>query len=495
MKRVLIFFVLVLIVAACPANAADKVMNYRQESDVNNADPNYRTLTAEHNLYRQIYEPLYFFNHNTGNNEPRLAESYKISDDGLMYTFTIKKGVLFHDGVEVKAEDVAFTAKMAAESTYIGSTVASFKEAKVVDDYTVEIHLKEPFASFLENVTQLYVLPKAYYEKVGADGFKENPIGCGAYKLKERQTGAFILLEAFENYYRGAAPIKNVNMMVMTDATAAAVALETGEVNLMEISSANYAQFKAMPTVTVIETSSPHITCIHMNTEVPPFDNVLVRQAVNYAVDRQFMVDVAMDGLGTPSSNIVSPLMFGYSDKAKTYDYDAEKAKALLTEAGIKTPINIGKIGATQFGAKIAPILQENLADIGITADIEVTDVSFIDAACKGNYTIGVMGLVVYNGVAWDMDAYSILFSSSAINAFNLPRINNPRIDELFELGRASTSETQRLAYYQELNEIVQEDSGWVMLYHRYGIYGHTNDLNVTLYTPNVFYFFESSWK
>ncbi|MBQ6692777.1 MAG: hypothetical protein IJN00_05535, partial [Clostridia bacterium] len=150
--------------------------------------------------------------------------------------------------------------------------------------------------------------------------------------------------------------------------------------------------------------------------------------------------------------------------------------------------------GATSFGEKIAPILQENLAAIGLNAEIEVNS-NFIDDACKGNYSIGIMGLVVYNGVAWDMDAYSILFDSDAIDAFNLPRINNPRIDELFELGRSATNEEERVEYYKELNRLVQEDSGWVMLYHRYTNIGCTSDLNMTLHSPNVVYFYECSWK
>lgn len=473
----------------------EKVLHYSLDGDITSPDPNYRTLTAEHNLYRQIYEPLYFFNHNDGTVENRLAESYTVSDDGLVYTFVIKEGVKFHDGTEVKAEDVAFTVENAAASTYIGSTVANFESAKAVDDYTVEITLKAPYASFFENVSQLYILPKAYYTEVGVDGFAEKPIGCGAYKMAARETGSSITLEAFEDYYRGVAPIKTVKMMIMSDSTAASVALETGEINLMEINTASYEKFKAMDTVTVMQTESPHITCIHMNSEVAPFDNKLVRQAVNYAVNRDFMVKVAVDGLGVASSNIVSPMMFGHSENAKTYEYNLEKAKQLLAEAGITTPMNIGKIGATSFGEKIAPILQENLADIGLIADIEVTDASFIDAACKGNYTIGVMGLVVYNGVAWDMDAYSILFDSSAIDAFNLPRVNNPRIDELFELGRSATNEEERLAYYQELNDLVQEDAGWAMLYHRYTNVACTSDLNMTLYAPNVIYFYDCSWK
>lgn len=364
-----------------------------------------------------------------------------------------------------------------------------------MDDYTVEIKLTAPYASFLENVVQLYVLPQAYYESVGAEGFAEKPIGCGPYTFGERVVGSTITLNAFEDYYRGAAPIKTVIMRIFSDNTAAAVALETGEVNIMDVNSANYEKFSNMDTINLTKKISPHITCVHMNSEVYPFNDVRVRQAVNYCVNRAFMVEVAVDGLGEESSNIVSPMMFGYDENAKTYDYDVEKAKALLAEAGIETPLNIGKIGATSFGEKIAPILQENLAEIGLIADIEVTDSSFIDAACKGNYTIGIMGLVVYNGVAWDMDAYSILFDSDAIDAFNLPRINNPRIDELFELGRSSTNDEERLAYYKELNDLVQEDSGWVMLYHRYTTIGCSSDLNMTLHSPNVIYFYECSWK
>lgn len=502
MKKTFALFLAVMLtlcmLAGCSQEKEDssqRTLYYCLSGDINSADPNYRTLTVEHNLYRQIYEPLYFVNHDTGEMENRLAESYQVSDDGLTYTFVIKKGVKFHDGTEVKASDVAFTVEQAAASSYIGTTVANFKSAKATDDYTVEIQLTEPFASFLENVVQLYILPKAYYESVGADGFAEKPIGCGPYKMTERVVGSSIKLEAFEDYYRGVAPIKNVEMRIFSDTTASAVALETGEVNIMDINSANYAKFDAMDSVNIYECKSPHITCVHMNSEVYPFDDVRVRQAVNYCVNRAFMVEVAMDGLAEETSNIVSPMMFGYSDTAKTYDYDVEKAKELLAEAGVQTPLNIGKIGATSFGEKIAPILQENLADIGLIADIEVTDTSFIDAACKGNYTIGIMGLVVYNGVAWDMDAYSILFDSSAIDAFNLPRINNPRIDELFKLGRSATDQDKRLAYYQELNDLVQEDSGWVMLYSRYTDIGCTSDLYMTLHSPNVIYFYECSWK
>ena len=115
----------------------ERVLNYCLDGDINSADPNFRTLTAEHNLYRQIYEPLYFVNHDSREMEPRLAENYTVSDDGLVYTFEIKEGVKFHDGTEVKAEDVAFTVEQAAASTYIGTTVANFESATATGDYTV----------------------------------------------------------------------------------------------------------------------------------------------------------------------------------------------------------------------------------------------------------------------------------------------------------------------------------------------------------------------
>ena len=472
----------------------ERVFRFVLESDINSADPNFRTLIAEHNLYRQIYSSLFFFNRHTNEIEPRMAERFRVSDDGLVYTIYLKRGVLFHDGVEATARDVGFTVQTAAASTYIGTTVASFDRYVIIDSHTIEIHLSSPHASFFENMAQLYILPRDYYLRVGPDGFRENPIGSGPYRMVSRVPGSYILLEAFEDYHRGVAPIRHVRMVIMPDATAAAAALETGEVHLMTVASANYNQFRAMRGVNLLTAVSPHITCVHMNTEVFPFDNVLVRQAVNYAVNRQFMLDVAFDGLGVVSSNMVSPLMFGYNPNARQFTYNPARARELLAQAGITTPLHIGDIGATAFGARIAPILQENLADIGLMANIAVTDISFIAEANRGNYTIGIMGLGVYNGVAWDMDAYSILFDSAAINAFNLPRISNPRIDELFVLGRSTPDPAQRLAYYQELNNLVQEDAGWVMLYHRLGIFGHRDNINVVLHPPNIFHFNEFSW-
>ena len=472
-----------------------RVLNYGLEGDIDTTDPNYRTLAVEHTLFRQIYEPLYFVNHDTGDMENRLAESYEVSDDGLMYTFKIKEGVKFHDGTEVKAEDVAFTIESAAKSTYISSTVANFDSTDVIDDYTLEVKLKAPYASFLENVVQLYIMPKAYYESIGSEAFAKAPIGCGAYKFVSRVVGSSITLEAFKDYYRGEASIKNVSMKIFSDSAASALALEAGDIDIYGIKATDYERFSKMNKISLYQAETPHITTLHMNTEVKPFDNPAVRKAINYSLNRQFMMDVNLEGLGTVTSNIVSPLMFGYDENAATYDYNPDKAKQILAEAGIETPINIGKIRGTAFGEDLAPIILENLAAIGIISEgIEITD-GFIEDACKGNYDIGIMGLVVYNGVAWDMDAYSILFDSKAIDAFNLPRINNPRIDELFEIGRTATNEEERLEVYKELNRLVQEDSGWAMLYSMYNNLACDSNLNINFHSPGFVYINECSWK
>lgn len=472
-----------------------RVLNYGLVSDIDTTDPNFSTLNVEHILFRQIYEPLYFVNYDTGDMENRLAESHKISDDGTVYTFKIKKGVKFHDGTEVKAEDVAFTIKSAAESTYIGSTVANFDSTNVIDDYTLEVKLVAPYASFLENVVQLYILPKAYYESVGPEAFAEAPIGCGAYKYIGREVGSLITLQSYKDYYRGEAPIKNVSMNIFSDAAASALALEAGDTDVYAIKAIDYERFSKMDKISLYQAKTPHITTVYMNTEIKPFDNPAVRKAVNYSLNREFMMDVNLDGLGTISSNIVSPMMFGYDENAATYDYNPEKAKQILADAGIKTPINVGKIGGSAFGEVLAPIVLENLADIGIIAEgIEITD-SYIDDACKGNYEIGIMGLGVHNGVAWDMSAYSILFESEAIDAFNLPRINNPRIDELFKIGRSTANKEERLEIYKELNRIVQDDSGWAMLYSMYNILACDSNLNINFHSPGFVYINECSWK
>ena len=323
-------------------------------------------------LYSNVFEGLTRFM-SDGSVVPGLAESWEISDDGLTYTFKLRDGVTFHDGTTMDAEDVKFSLDRigAEESTNAQKTLyAAISEVTVVDPLTVEVKLSEPNGNMIFNLAwgdAVIVAPESI------ENIKQQPIGTGAFKFDSWTQGDKVELVRNDAYWGDAPALANATFKFISDPTAAFAAMMAEDVDVFSNFPApeNLPQFEADPRFQVVVGTTEGETILTTNNKTPPFDNVKVRQALAHAIDRQAIIDGAMFGLGTPIGTHFAPHNPAYVDLTGQSNYDPEKAKALLAEAGFadgfETTLHLPPPSYARRGGEI---IAAQLAQVGIKAEI-----------------------------------------------------------------------------------------------------------------------------
>ena len=323
-------------------------------------------------LYSNVFEGLTRFM-GDGSVVPGLAESWEISDDGRVYTFTLRKGVTFHDGTMLDAEDVKFSLDRARADDSTNAQKALFagiSTVEVADPQTVTVTLSEPNGNFLFNMAwgdAVIVAPESI------DGIKQTPIGTGAFKFVEWVQGDRIVLEKNDAYWGEPAKLTSATFKFISDPTAAFGAMMAEDVDVFTGFPApeNLPQFEADPRFQVLVGSTEGETILSTNNKQPPFDNPKVRQALAHAIDRQAIIDGAMFGYGTPIGTHFAPHNPAYVDLTGQSSYDPEKAKALLAEAGyadgFETTLHLPPPSYARRGGEI---IAAQLAQVGISAKI-----------------------------------------------------------------------------------------------------------------------------
>ncbi|MFE0015429.1 ABC transporter substrate-binding protein [Mesorhizobium sp. NPDC059054] len=322
--------------------------------------------------YANIFEGLTRIGPN-GEVLPDLAESWTISEDGKVYTFKLHTGVKFHDGSDFDASDVKFSLDRArAENAQNAQKqlFAAIDTVDVVDPTTVKVTLKQPQGSFLYNMgwgDAVIVAPES------AETNKEKPIGTGPFKFQNWAKGSSVTLVKSDNYWGEPVYLDKAEFRFIPDASAAVPAMLSGDVQAFPNmpTSDSLSQFQSDPRFKVVVGSTEGETILAMNNGKPPFDQLKVRQAVSYALDRKAIIDGASEGLGQPIGSHMSPSSKDYVDLTGTYPHDPAKAKELLKEAGLE--------GGTKVTLKLPPppyarlggeIIASQLRDVGIEAEI-----------------------------------------------------------------------------------------------------------------------------
>ena len=478
---------------AATGSTRDSLVTYIN-SDINTLDQTMISLINENVIAVNIYDPLIYMKQGESKTEEmRLAESYTVSDDGLVYTFKLRQGVLFHNGEEMKASDVHFSYETCKASPYRGAQMEQYASSRAVDDYTFELTLLDVYAPVMEiMVSAIQIVSEKAVNELGSD-FGLNPVGTGPYVFVSYETTNQIKLTRFDDYYRTPARIKDLTFKIITDPNTIAIALQSGEIDVGSFAATAYSNMMAAPNLTVNLMASNHITYMMMNHEVAPFNDVRVRQAINYALDRDFINEAVMGGLARPASIILSPDVTGYSTAIRGYEYNIEKAKELLAEAGITTPYDLGKLKAIEGSFKTAAqMIQANLADIGLNLEIEVLEATkYIEDAQKGDYAMGVMGMDSGN----DADGFNAMVTTPYINSLNMARYSNPEVDRLFAAGRSELNPEARKAIYAECFNLITDDAVYGALYNQPRPFAYNPDLQVDYFEPMLLFPYEMAWK
>ena len=472
LSLVITILTLSLVLSACGGskgitrkNPADTLV-VAQGADAKSLDPHATNDQPSSRVMKQIYNTLVA---STVDMEivPALAESWE-SIDELTWEFKLASGVKFHNGEELKASDVKFTYDRMLASPSVSHILGPVKEIKVVDDYTVQIITSEPFAPLLSHLTHTAssILNEKAVTASGED-YGQNPVGTGPFAFDTWQSGDRITLKAFEDYFQGAAAVKTVVFRNVPEGTNRTVGLETGEVDIAyDIEPIDKNLVIDNAGLELIEGPSLSSQYLGFNTQKAPFDNVKVRQAINYAVDVQEIIDVVLEKAGEVAKSPLMELIFGSNEDIQGYSYDVEKAKELMKEAGFENGFKTSIwTNDSPVRVRIAEIVQAQLKEIGIEANIEVVEWgAFLDRTSAGEHDMFILGWTTVTGDA-DYGLYALYHSSQHGDAGNRFFYTNPEVDKLLDIGKTEVDTDKRLAAYKEAQEIIVADAPQLFLY------------------------------
>ena len=465
------------------AQTPPNVLVVGQIAEPASLDPHVSTAANDFRIAVNIYDGLVRNTPGTLEIEPALATDWTISDDGLEYTFNLREGVTFHDGTPFNAEAVKFNFdRMLDESHPFASTgpfplaffFSSVESVDVVDDLTVKFTLNEPFAPFMSNLaspTGLIVSPAAV-EQYGAD-YGRHPVGTGPFKFEEWQSNTSVVASRNDAYWDGAPSLEAVIFRPITDANTRVAEMLSGGIDvLLETPPDNVAQFRDDSNYQVVEAVGPHVWYVMLNAKDGPFADVRVRQAVNYAVNKESLVNDVLQGTADVSAGPIPPAFnWAYNDDVQPYPYYPEKAKELLAEAGAEgakltflvTEGGSGMLDPVPMGTAI----QADLAAVGLDVEIQTyewnTFLSEVNPGLEGKADMAEM--------AWmtsDPDTLPFLTLRTeafpAEGGFNSSYYSNPEVDDLLDQARLSTDPAERAELYKQVQAITHEDAPWLFV-------------------------------
>lgn len=412
--------------------------------------------------------------------KPYLAQSWETSADRRVWTFHLRRGVKFHDGVELTADDVAFTYRKAKElqnEMLFGFIFQDVAAISVQDKYTVQIILKRPLASFLPTLF-VGILPKHLLEGQDLDKspFNKHPVGTGPFKFKSWSENE-IILKANPSYFLGRPYLNQIRVRVYPNRAAAWAKLMAGAVDIFDfLNPDNYEILKQMPTFRLYSVPMPYYYLVAFNVDSLLFKDQKVRQALNYSINKEEIVAKVLRGQGQVSSGTIYPGSWAYNPNVHSYPYDPKRALSLLKQSGwedhdgdrlldkggqvfeFSVHVNAGD----DLKQKTLLLIQQQLLDIGIRMTIRLFDAADTDFLFKKKFDAHFPEVTARG----DPDfSYRYWHSSQIQKGFNVSSYQNAKVDRLLEEGRTEFDQENRKDIYFRYQEEMLRDPPGIFLF------------------------------
>ncbi len=442
-----------------------------------------------------------------GNIVPELVESYEVSEDGRVWTLRLRRGITFHDGTPFNAEAVKFNLDRFLDpesKAPFRFLIARITDVEVLDEYTVRLTTDQPFAPMLAHLSHSFIgmLSPTAVQELGS-GIETNPVGTGHFKMKTWTRGESILLERNPDYWEAGLPyLDEVMFRFIPEDAARVVALEAGEVHaIMRVPPADIPRLEADPDIEVLKVPSVRTIYIGFNNQKAPFTDVRVRRALNYCVDKEALVEFVLEGVGRVSDAPFSPGIFGYSPMTP-YEYDPERAKELLAEAGYPDGFKVNlyhPTGRYLMDAAIAEAVQAQLKECGVEAELITLEWATYLATLRKppEEAVHDMYLLGWGCVTNDADycLYPLFHSGEwPPVGWHLSYYKNEEVDRLLDEARVTPDPERRAALYKRVIEIIWNDAPWLFLYSEVQVNAVRKGVQGLIHHPREYILATEAW-
>ncbi len=485
MKAKLLAGAAILLLMAGAAARADTTLVVGIAADPTGFDPEAVLNNTSGFVMSTIFDSLVRYKPGTTEVEPGVAKSWDVSADGLTYTFHLQQGLKFTDGTPLDAKAVIWNVDRQlnkANPQYIYNTgpvegytdftygqLASYRQ---VDGDTVEFKFKEPSAPFLASLAMVWngLVSPAAAAKYGKD-LRNHPIGSGPYVLRDWRQRDEIVLDANPNYWGGKPKIDHLIFKEIPDPQAAVLALKRGEIQILgDVSTQTIPALKSDPNITVLTQPGLAVSGVALPTRIAPFTDKRVRQAMNYAVDKNAIDRALFAGLAVPMTSPLPQAQWGFDASLKGYPYDPAKARELLREAGIKPGLKVELLtynsprGYNPAGGNLAVAIQGYLKKVGIDASVRQEEIgAYLANVRSGKYT--GLSMEGWSGDNGDPDNFlGILWGSKNIPINNWAHYSNPAVDKLLAQALVVADQGKRTDLYKQVQRMVLDDAPWIFI-------------------------------
>lgn len=449
-----------------------------QTRDITGLDYGLVSQTETQNISNNIFDTLVRINDDL-DYEPSIAESWETIDENT-WVFNLREGVKFTNGEVLDAKAVKYSLDRIMNpevKSPQASRLSLVETVEAPDAKTIVIKTTEPYAALLNIMTLMFIVPPEAVEEMGNESFGQKPIGSGPFIFEEFVAGEKVVLTANKDYWKGAPKIDKLVFRPITEASTRVASLKTGEVDIIVAIPPNNLQ--ELQNDENIKTTAKTGVMLYLGLDAlsPPLDNVKVRQAINYAIDVELIVDSILLGTAKPMAGPVFEITKGFNSGIKPYSYDVEKAKQLLKEAGYEDGFTMqlaspaqGVEGTTNT-LEVAQAIAAQLSEVGIMVELDITD----PATQFERYRNREFQSYLFT---WDTQVepdrylYS-LFDSDARGYY----YKNTDIDQMLRKGRTTMDQVEREEIYKEIHKLLYEDAPWGFLYNQEAYYGYRSNV------------------